>query len=326
MPKRVRRMQQSPVIAPASRCECVEGRRHHRGPPRDGVPAEASEAGGTPSRKEGFGGAGGPNAGDDHTGTEAHAIDVDIDQSRLAPVALNDLLRVRGVEALDASSKEGADARPLLRDRAANEGQSDRGVRAPQGSKDRIGRHSEIKCNDSPSWPHDSGELAQSRGGIVDVAQEVREGQVVEGFIWERQRLGASADERDVSIARGGGSKHVSTSVEADNLAAIPLGDRARDQTGPSRHIEYRIVRSSVEQRDEPLSPTRVLPKRKECSGALVRSSDPAKDAARVVRSSGGPRPLRHAPRGADRRRVRCASPTDTGPRTRCRPDSPVRG
>src|SRR5438094_6424360 len=230
------------------------------------------------------------------------------------------------IESLDAWSQEGTYSGPSLRDGSSDRWQSDPRVEPPHHSQERIARDAEIQCDDAAARADHPHELAHGGRGIVDVAQEVREGQVVEGFIWERQRLGASADERDVSIARGGGSKHVRTSVETENLAAIPLGDRARDQTGPSRHIEYRIVRSSVEQRDEPLSPTRVLPKRKECSGALVRSSDPAKDAARVVRSRGGHRPLRHVPRGADRRPVRCASPTERGPRTRWRLGSPVRG
>src|SRR5437773_12183393 len=103
MPKRVRRMQQSPVIAPASRCECIEGRRHHQGPPRDGVPAEASEAGGTPSRKEGFGGAGRFDSGHYDARPEAHARDMDIEKPGLTPIALDGLMRVRRVEALDAA-------------------------------------------------------------------------------------------------------------------------------------------------------------------------------------------------------------------------------
>ena len=48
-----------------------------------------------------------------------------------------------------------------------------------------------------PPGPHDAGELAQRRGRIVDVAQEVRERQRVELAVGERQRLRASLDELD---------------------------------------------------------------------------------------------------------------------------------
>src|SRR5205823_1181744 len=141
-----------------------------------------------------------------HTGhydtrPEAHLRDLDVDQPRLTPVALECVLRVRGVEALDAPLKECADPRPLVRDRAADERQSDRRVGAPERSKDRVWRNSEVERDDAASWTHDPRELAHRRSGIVDVAQEVREGQVIEGFVREWQRLGARANERNVSCA-----------------------------------------------------------------------------------------------------------------------------
>src|SRR5439155_24218917 len=102
--------------------QSVESRRD-RGPPRDGEPAPASGAGGTPARREGFGRAGFRewvvlggailHTGHYDTRPEAHLRDLDVDQPRRTPVALESVLRVRGVEALDAPLKECADARPL---------------------------------------------------------------------------------------------------------------------------------------------------------------------------------------------------------------------
>src|SRR5207247_4476471 len=100
--------------------------RRDRGPPRGGgVPGRWGL--GMPPLREGFGRVGLGRSYHDPR-TEAHAIDMDVDKACLAPVALDGGLRVRRVEALDASSEECADADPSLRDRAADERQSERRV------------------------------------------------------------------------------------------------------------------------------------------------------------------------------------------------------
>src|SRR5438876_7751016 len=117
MPKRVRRMQQSPVIAPASRCECVEGRRHHRGPRsgwrhRNPLFAPGSPRLRTPEpaprrslRAQGplpLGALGGAilHSGHYKAGTEAHPLEADISESRVLPVLLDIALSVLAGEAL----------------------------------------------------------------------------------------------------------------------------------------------------------------------------------------------------------------------------------
>jgi hypothetical protein len=50
----------------------------------------------------------------------------------------------------------------------------------------------EVQTGDDAPGPHDARELAQSRGGIVDVAQEVREGERVEGPCGKGKLLGAT--------------------------------------------------------------------------------------------------------------------------------------
>src|SRR5438034_11512246 len=102
MPKRVRRVEQRPVIAETAGAEGVEGcagrGRRDRGPPRGGgVPGRWGL--GIPPLREGFGRVGLGRSYHDPR-TEAHAIDMDVDKACLAPVALDGGLRVRRVEAL----------------------------------------------------------------------------------------------------------------------------------------------------------------------------------------------------------------------------------
>ena len=82
-------------------------------------------------------------------------------------------------------------------------------------------RHSEVERGDASPRSHNARELAHGRGGIVDVTHEVREGHVIERVVRERQRLGASAHEGNVSVARRCSGQHVGASVEPDDLAAV---------------------------------------------------------------------------------------------------------
>src|ERR1700716_2177841 len=116
MPQRVRGMQESPVIAPASGRQCIErgalGRRRHRGPlsgwrHRNPLFAPGSPRLRTPEpapRRAGALGGAILHAGHDYARAKAHAIDMDVDESRLTPRALDVVLRVRRVEALDAAA------------------------------------------------------------------------------------------------------------------------------------------------------------------------------------------------------------------------------
>src|SRR5438132_1106483 len=123
MPCRVRGMQESPVIAPAAALERIEGRRHRNplfapGSPRLRTPEPA------PRRAGALGGAGLHGAHQD-TGAETHSIHADLSQSRVGPISL-DVGAVLTIESLDAPPQKCADARPLLRDRAADQRESDR--------------------------------------------------------------------------------------------------------------------------------------------------------------------------------------------------------
>jgi hypothetical protein len=49
-----------------------------------------------------------------------------------------------------------------------------------------------LQTGDDTPGPHDANELAQGRRGIVDVAEEVRERERVEGSFGKRKLLGAA--------------------------------------------------------------------------------------------------------------------------------------
>src|SRR6185369_5169700 len=103
----------------------------------------------------------------------------------------------------------------------------------------------------------------------------VRERQVIEGLVSERQRLGAGAHKRNVPVARGRGGEHVGTAVEPDDLAFVAFADGARDETGPRRDIENDVAGLSAQCVDKTGAPARVLTKGQQRSGSLVRGSNP---------------------------------------------------
>ena len=111
---------------------------------------------------------------------------MDIAETRGTPAALDVFLRVRRVEALDAAAQEGADARPALGDRAADERQPHPRVEAPQGSKQRVGRHAEVERRDASARADDTRKLAHHRGRVIDVPKQIGECQVVERPVRER--------------------------------------------------------------------------------------------------------------------------------------------
>src|SRR5882762_7434232 len=131
MPKRVRRMEKSPEIAPAAALERIEGRRHRNplfapGSPRLRTPEPA------PRRAGALGGAG-LNSTHDDTGAETHSLDTDLSKSRVGPISL-DVGAVLAIESLDASPQECAHARPSLRYGPSHDRQPDRCVDPPHRS------------------------------------------------------------------------------------------------------------------------------------------------------------------------------------------------
>src|ERR1019366_3133133 len=123
-------------------------------------------------------------------GAEAHHAYLDSADARGLPARGERLERVAGVELGDAAGEEATHLRPLLRDRASEQRQPDSRVGAPQRMPWLARRLAELERCDPPTRRDDARELAQRGRWIVDVAQQVGEGQMVELAVGERQLLG----------------------------------------------------------------------------------------------------------------------------------------
>ena len=120
---------------------------------------------------------------------------------------------------------------PARRDQPARERQPDADPEVPRRPPDPP-RQAELEHCDRPSGPDDPRELGEGRGGVVDVPQQVREGEVVERRVGERELVGGSLDERDAvaeALARAG--EHLRALVEPGDTESAPeqrLGDEPR--------------------------------------------------------------------------------------------------
>ena len=167
-------------------------------------------------------------------------------------------------ETTDARAEKPADIAPARRDRAAEDRQARAHVGLPRGAGE-AGGDEEVEHRDPAPGANDAGDLLHRRGRVVDVAEEVREGQSVERGIRERQRFGAGFAELD-SVAQprsvhagAAGGKHLGALVDADDMAAVPPDERDRDSCGTAGDVEDIRVRPSLDSLDEKRSPAWVL-------------------------------------------------------------------
>ena len=104
-------------------------------------------------------------------------------------------------------------------------------------------------------------ELAQRRRRVVDVAQQVGEGQRVELAVGERQRARRSPRRaRPGRSSRRRASASISGAlVDADDGAALLPHELARDRAGAGRDVEDAVAGPGLDPRDEEAPPARVL-------------------------------------------------------------------
>src|ERR671936_2469360 len=125
-------------------------------------------------------------------------------------------------EAADARPEEPPDLAPTRRDRAAGERQAEPDVELPPRAPRPL-RDPELERGERTSRPDDARELPQRRARVVDVAEEVGEGERVEGSVLEGEVVGGSLHELDPLVeARGGDppaclGQHLRALVEADH-------------------------------------------------------------------------------------------------------------
>ncbi len=125
--------------------------------------------------------------------------------------------------------------------------------------------HTELDHGDPTAGLHDAGELAHGRRGIVNVAQKIREGEVVERRAVERQVLGASFDDRlEYTVARPRHPEHVRALVEPDDRAAEAIMEGLSDHARAGGDIEHAVRRARVDDVDERAPPSRILTERKD--------------------------------------------------------------
>src|SRR2546430_13139105 len=116
MPRGVWRMEQRPVIAPASGPQRVErGAESHVARDRRIALRRAH----------------------DDAAAKAHAPRADIAEARVAPVPLDHALRMRAIEPLDARTEEGVHLAPLARNQPPRDWQDQARVQTPQRERPR---------------------------------------------------------------------------------------------------------------------------------------------------------------------------------------------
>ena len=224
MPRRVGRMQQREVVAPAARSERVEGgtgQISSHGRPRSTTPPPRLSV------------------------RALHALDPGI-----TPQLEDARQRVAGVEVADARAEETVRPRPSRatpRDRAAaGRCRRRRLQRARSGCRPGTWNSSEAM---RPPGRDDPSQLPERRGRIVDVAEEVGEGQRVEGC---RPRtaaprraprpgrfLGRDRHERCASPAA---VEHLAALVDADDLAPVTAHELDRDRRRAGGDVEDEIL------------------------------------------------------------------------------------
>ncbi len=183
--------------------------------------------------------------------------------------------------------------------RAPSSWQADPDVELP-GRPGETSRQTELEHRDRAAGSHDAGELAHRRSGVVDIAEQIREGERVEGCVLEREPLGGALDEFDpVLEARrldppAAGLEHVGALVESDDVAAGPAGELDRNGGSPGRHVEHGVLWADLHPRDQEAAPVRILAEGEQPGVSVVGRSERCEQLEGVHRARvyGGPMAL----------------------------------
>ena len=187
--------------------------------------------------------------------------------------------RVAGVEVPDARAEEAADLAPAGRHRATEQRQADVDVGVPQQTLGLASRHVELQRGDPPSGAYDPSELLERLGRLVDVAEEVGEGQGVEGFRLERQLLGAPLDQVDLLSETGSlhaspaGVDHPAALIHTDDRAPVPAHELDGNGCGAAGDVEDDILRLGLDSGNEKAPPARILTETQEAADPVVRGA-----------------------------------------------------
>ena len=165
---------------------------------------------------------------------------------------------------------------PAGGEQSSRRGQHDPHVELPESASHTRRGDAEVQHRHRPARPHDAGELPDRCRRIVDVPEQVRDGESVERAVGKRQRLGSSLVQLD-SCAEFAGrhalpcdGEHLRAPVDAHDRAAVLPDELQRDRARSGGHVQHPCVRRDLEPRDEKPSPARVLAERQQTRVAVI--------------------------------------------------------
>ena len=251
VPERVRRVEERDVVAPAARRKRVERRPRlaslTRAVPRSRPAAEAQPATRTSS-------------------TPASR------QSAELPVE-----RQSRVEVADARPEEPSHLVPARPDGGPRNGQPDADVQLPGRARQSAARAApNSRVATVPPGRTTRASSHERRAGVVDVAQEVRDRQRVEGCRRRTaaprrvpRRAGCPSCGPRARFARGLG-QHLGALVDPDDRAAVRPDELDRHGSRAGGDVEHRCRRPGLDPRDQEAPPARVLAEREQPRVAVV--------------------------------------------------------
>jgi hypothetical protein len=190
------------------------------------------------------------------------------------------LQRVAPPEGADRPAKEIADLAPAVAQQAPGERQHRPYVQVPERASETF-RYAELERGDEATRTHHAREFGQRRSRLADVAQEVREREVIKGPGVERERLRRRVDQLDLATeAAVCHRQHPGALIDSGD-AEPPPPQLGRDEAGPGRHVEN--VPAARQARGEEAPPAWVLSQREHRAHAVVRRPQRCEEFARLL-------------------------------------------
>ena len=149
------------------------------------------------------------------------------------------LERIRLPVAADRVAEEVADLAPPAPEHAACEREAGADVGLPRGACE-TRRHRELERRDDTAGSHHASELRQCRAGVLDVPEEIRDREVVEGDVSEWKRLRGRLDQLDAVVEPATRAReHLGALIDAGHAepASRELGCHQPGSRGDVEHV-----------------------------------------------------------------------------------------
>ena len=220
-------------------------------------------------------------------------------RTREIPAPLPELDLARERPALDKAprcSGRGSGRPRTSRGRTPSQrGQPGAGVKAPEGPPQRRVGQAELQRGDPTAGLTTRASSAQGRRRVVDVAQQVGEGQVVELAVGERQPLGLALDQLDPRRELGppASARRAPASMSRALVEARRPSSRSRAPSAarPGRCRSRRRApgrSGGVDRRDHRPPPARVLPEAERPPAKVVAALEAREQRQRAALALGG--------------------------------------